>query len=491
MLRPTMRQLAATGGAVCAALLATAPPAIAAPELVSIGMRDVTVAVGHPGAVAGARLISADPVVLDDVVVTYDFSALAGLAEVVAPAGAACSLVDTAILACTRDQVRLGSAPIGGQFDVVIRAVAGAGVGEGPLQIGVRAAGLPFVSGVSWVRVGTGVDLVAGPSTELTRRPGEAFTLPLTVDVAGETAVEEPSVYFTETHAFRATRKFNNCLYVEDRLRNCWFAGTFTPGAHYSAVWPFLLGADTAAPGTKRLEATWFTAAEAADYESFLAGHGYSGGEPGTDGELVLTGELELRAADQADVVPSNNRSTLSVAVTGRNDADLVATGAAVRGAVGDRRSVPVGVRNDGPATAERPGGDVAMVEVTIPPGTTATAVPPECAPLTDPAAAGLAGAAAYGCRPGSLVHTGFTVEFVFELRIDRAGPADGVVRLTGAGDPDATNDRAAITVNHTAPAAGGRLPITGAPAGTLAALGALLVVAGVSAVVLARTRAY
>jgi hypothetical protein len=312
----------------------------------------------------------------------------------------------------------------------------------------------------------------------------------LTVDVAGRTAVEEPSVYFTETHAFRATRKFNNCLYVEDRLRNCWFAGTFTPGATYSAVWPFLLGPDTAAPGTKRLEATWLTAAEAADYESFLAGHGYSGGEPGTDGELVLTGELELRAADQADVVPSNNRSTLSVAVTGRNDADLVAAGAAVRGGVGDRRSVPVGVRNDGPATAERPGADVAMVEVTIPPGTTATAVPPECAPLADPAAAGLAGAPAYGCRPGSLVRTGFTVEFAFELRIDRAGPSDGVVRLTGAGDPDPANDQAAITVNRTAPAAHGRLPITGAPAGTLAVLGALLVVAGVSAVVLTRTRA-
>ncbi len=373
---------------------------------------------------------------------------------------------------------------------MVIRAVAGAEVGEGPLQIGVQAAGLAFVSAASWVRVGDSVDLVAGPSTELTRRPGEAFTLPLTVDVAGKTAVEQPSVYFTETYAFRATRKFNNCLYVEDRLRNCWFDGTFTPGATYSAVWPFLLGADTAAPGTKRLEATWFTAAEAADYESFLAGHGYSGGEPGTDGELVLTGELELRAADQADIVPSNNRSTLSVTVTGRNDADLVATGAAVRGAVGDRRSVAVGVRNDGPATAERPGGDVATVEVTIPRGTTVTAAPPDCAPLADPAATGLAGAPAYGCRPGPLVHTGFTVEFVFELRIDRARPADGAVRLTGAGDRDATNDRAAIRVNHPAPAAHGRLPITGAPAGTLAALGALLVLAGVSALVLARTRA-
>ncbi|GIF65236.1 hypothetical protein Ais01nite_32710 [Asanoa ishikariensis] len=484
-----LRQLAAIGGVVCAALLAAPPPAFAAPESVAIGMRDVTVADGHPGVLAGVTLISADPAVLDDVVVSYDFSALAGLVEVVAPAGASCSLTDPTILACTRDQLRLGSAPLAGQFDVVVRAVDGAGLGDGPLQLGVRAAGLPFVSATSWVKVGTGVDLVAGPSTELTRRPGEPFTLPLTVEVAGPTAVERPSVYFTETHAFRATRKFNNCLYVLDRLRNCWFEGTFTPGASYSAVWPFLLGADTAAPGTKRTEATWLTAAEAADYESFLAGHGYSGGEPGTDGELVLTGELGLRPADQADIEPSNNRSTLSVTVTGRNDADLAAVGAAVRGAAGELRSVTVGVRNDGPATAERSGGDVAVVEVTIPPGTTATAVPPDCAPLTDPEAPGLAGATAYRCRPGSLVQPAFTVGFVFELRVDRANPADGAVRLIGADDPDATNDRAAITVNRAVPPADGPLPITGAPAGTLAALGALLVVVGMITIVLARPR--
>ncbi|MEV4536792.1 hypothetical protein AB0J82_23705 [Asanoa sp. NPDC049518] len=486
-----MRQLAAVGGAVCAALLTAPPPAFAAPEALAISMRDVTVAEGHPGVLASATLISSEPAVLDDVVVTYDFSALAGLVEVVAPAGASCSLTDPTILACTRDQIRLGSAPLTGQFDVVVRAVDDAGVGDGPLQLGVQAAGLPLVSSSSWVRVGTGVDLVAGPSTELTRSPGQSFTLPLTVDVAGTTAVERPSVYFTETYAIRAARKFNNCLYVEDRLRNCWFEGTFTPGASYSAVWPFVLGADTAAPGTKRTEATWLTAAEAADYESFLAGHGYSGGEPGTDGELVLTGELGLRPADQADTEPSNNRSTLSVTVTGRNDADLAAIGAAVRGAAGEQRSVTVGVRDDGPAAAERPGGDVAVVEVTIPPGTTALAVSPECAPLADPDVPGLPGAAVYRCHPGSLLRPDSSVEFGFELRFDRAEPADGSVRLVDVDDPDATNDRAAITVNRTtAPPADGSLPITGAPAGALAALGVSLVVVGVITVFLARARA-
>ncbi|MDG4822312.1 hypothetical protein O7635_10660 [Asanoa sp. WMMD1127] len=496
MLRRLIRRLVAVGGAAGAALALTTAPAIAAPEIVSLSMRDITLADGHPGMVASATLISAQPVVLDDVVVTYDFGAVADLVEVVAPAGADCSLVDKTVLACHRDQVRLGSAPLVGQFDVLVRAVDGAALGEGPLQLGVEAAGLPFVSAGSWVRVGAGVDLVAGPSTALTRRPGESFTLPLKVDVAGTVAVERPSVYFTETYAFRATRKFTNCLYVLDHIRNCWFDGTFTPGAAYTAVLPFLLGADTAAPGTKGLEATWFTAAEAADYESFLAGHGYSGGEPGTEGELTLTGELEL-LADQADTVPHNNRTGLSVTVAGHNGIDLAALGAAVRGAVGERRPVTVGVRNLGPAAAEQPGGDVATVEVTIPPGTTATAVPPECAPPGDPVAAGVPGAAAYHCKPGALLYPDTSLEFSFELRIDRARPADGAIRLTGAGTGGAGNDRAAITVNDPAtgtdtapPVAGGRLPITGAPASALLGLGALLILGGLTAVVLARTRA-
>ncbi|GAA1848959.1 hypothetical protein [Asanoa iriomotensis] len=491
MRRCVIRQLAAGCGAVLAAVLLAAPPALAAPEDIAINMRDVTVAVGHPGVVAGATLISASPVALDDVVVTYDFSALVGVAEVVAPG---CALVDTTILGCARDEVRLGSAPLPGQFDVVVRAVDGAKVGEGPLQVGVSAAGRRPVFSNSWVRVGAGVDLVAGPGTELTRRPGEAFTFPLRVDVAGTTAVEKPNIYFTEVYAFRATRKFSNCLYVEDRIRNCWFDATFPPGAGYTAVLPFALGTDTAAPGTKSVEALWLTAAEAEDYETFLTGHGYNGGELGTDGELTLVPELTLRAATQADTVPANNRSTLSVAVTGQNGLDLAASGAAVHGAVGARVPALVGFRNHGPAAAEHLGGDVATVEVTIPPGTTATAVSPECAPLTDPAADGAPGAPAYRCRPGPLVRADFIVEFTFELRIDRAQPADGGVRLTGTEDLDATNDQAAITVNRAIttppPAAARGLPITGAPAGLLAGLGTIMIVVGACAVVLARTRA-
>ncbi|GIF75359.1 hypothetical protein [Asanoa siamensis] len=484
MPRSVTGQLAAVCGAVGLALALGASPAFAAPEDIAVDLRDVTVAAGHPGVVASATLISSRPVVLDDVVVTYDFGAVARLIEVVP--SASCSLVDTTIVACTRDQVRLGSAPVSDLFDVVIRAGAAGRVGEGPLQVGVSAAGLDPVFTGSWVRVGDPVDLVAGPSTALSRRPGETFTLPLRVEVAGATAVERPSVFFSDTYAFRSTRKFSNCLYVEDRIRHCWFDETFPPGAAYTAVLPFRLGPDTAAPSTKKLDALWLTAAEAEDYESFLAGHGYSGGEPGTDGELTLTGELQLKADSQADTEPSNNRGGLTVTVTGRNGLDLAAVGAATRGEVGQRRPVLVGLRNLGPAAAEQP---VAMVDVTIPPGTTATGVPPECAPPTDPRAAGVPGAPVYRCRPGLLVHPGLTVGFDFELRIDRAGPTEGSVRLTGASDLDAANNVAAITVNRAPPPAADRLPITGAPADVLAALGALMIIVGACAVALARAR--
>ena len=76
----------------------------------------------------------------------------------------------------------------------------------------------------------------------------------------------------------------------------------------------FLLGADTAAPGTKRLEATWLTAAEAVDHESFLAGHGYSGGEPGTEAvtcpDCGGTGEIRrIRQSLLGPVVPAVSRA--------------------------------------------------------------------------------------------------------------------------------------------------------------------------------------
>jgi hypothetical protein len=501
MLRRIARTLIAGCGAAAAAIVIAPPPAVAAPELVAAAMRDVTVAIGGPGVVAGVTLISAEPVVLDDVVVTYDFSALAGVAEVVAPAGADCSLVDREILTCARDQLRLGPSPLPGQFDVVIRAAKGSTGGEGPLRLSVSSGDVGLTSSTaSWVRVGDGVDLVAGPSTTLSRGPGGSFALPLRVDVAGATAVDEPRVYFTDVYAFRATRKFNNCLYVLDRIRSCAFAGTFTPGASYTAVLPFLVGADTAAPTTRDLDATWFTAAEAEDYESFLAGHGYSGGEPGTEGDLPLTGVLALRALPpQADTVPSNNSSVLSVTVTGRNGLDLAAIGAAPRGPVGAVRSVTVGLRNSGPAALDDRNGAAVAVDVTIPPGTSATSVPGQCAPLVndvaDGADGGTPGAAAYRCRPDLPVYPDFTVGFPFDLRIDSAGRADGAVTVTGLDDLDATNNRAALVVNGPAdpapppPAAAG-LPRTGAPAGTLAGLGALLVLVGACAVVLARTRA-
>ncbi|GIF53202.1 hypothetical protein DFJ67_2477 [Asanoa ferruginea] len=503
MLRRIARTLIGGCGAAAAALVIAPPPAIAAPEIVAVAMRDVTVAIGGPGVVAGVTLISAESLVLDDVEVTYDFSALDGVAEVVAPAGSGCSLVDPLILTCTRDQLRLGASPLPGEFDVVIRAVDGTSGGEGPLQLNVSAGGVGLTSSTSsWVRVGDGVDLVAGPSTALSRAPGESFTLPLRVDVAGATAVNEPRIYFTDVYAFRATRKFNNCMYVLDRIRSCSFAGEFTPGATYTAVLPFQVGADTAAPTTRDLEATWFTAAEAEDYEAFLAGHGYSGGEPGTDGDLPLTGELALRDArplpPQADTEPSNNSTSVSVKVTGRNGTDLAAAGAAVRGPVGAVRSVSLGLHNSGPAALDDHNGAAVAVDITIPPGTTATAVPGECAPLVsgiaEPVNGGTPGAAAYRCRPDLPVYADFTAGFAFDLRIDRAGRTDGAVKVTGLDDGAAANNRAAIVVNGPTdpapPRGGGGLPITGAPAGTLAGLGALLILVGACAVVLTRTRA-
>jgi hypothetical protein len=503
MQRMIGRRLVAACGALGAGLVfAAAPAAAAAPDVVAVAMRDVTVAIDHPGVVAGLIVLSDQPLALDDVAVTYDFTELAGVAEVVAQSPA-CSLVDTTVLACRSDHLELGAQPLTGAFDVVVRAAKGSPGGEGGLEISFAARDVSSETASSWVRVGPGVDLVAGPSSELSRAPGETFALPLRVEVAGDTPVERPSVFFTDTYALRPTRTFTNCLYVEKRIQSCTFDDALPAGATYSAMMPFLVGADTAAPDTRSIEATWMTQAESEDFARFLSGHGYSGGEPGTEGELTLTGELALRSSVQADTEPRNNSSAVSVTVTGRNAYDVAAVGAQVRGEVGAVRPLTLGFHNAGPAALESAGADVALVDVTIPSGTTVTVAPPECAPLvdgvSDPFDGGAAGAAAYRCSPGSLVYPDFTVNFVFELRIDRARPAEGTILISGAGDRDAANNRAAIVVNGPTPtqnrpapppAATGSLPITGAPAGRAAGLGVLLIVVGASAVAVARRRA-
>ncbi|GAA1848974.1 hypothetical protein [Asanoa iriomotensis] len=176
-------------------------------------------------------------------------------------------------------------------------------------------------------------------------------------------------------------------------------------------------------------------------------------------------------------------------------DFDFVAQGARITGVVGDQAQVKLGFHNQGPATVDRrnSAGDVSVVDIALPKGTTAVTVPAECQP-------GAAGA--YRCSPGPVATSGQTITFPFVLRIDSAEVAPGSVTInvrcqcdSDNVDANAGNDTAPIevvvnTVVATS-AAGGGLPISGGAAGVILGAGGLLLLAGVvGAVVAGRRRA-
>ncbi|HTF09595.1 MAG TPA: hypothetical protein VK659_15615, partial [Asanoa sp.] len=190
----------------------------------------------------------------------------------------------------------------------------------------------------------------------------------------------------------------------------------------------------------------------------------------GAVGALLATGVAPAAAA-----VPTGNF-------------DFRALGARIKGAVGDQAEIKIGFRNDGPAAPDRSdtGTPVTIVDVTMPKGTTAVAVPADCQPHANP------GATIYRCEPGPVVAVGQTITFPFTMRIDAADAEGGSVRINvrckcdgETTDLNSGNDTAPIEINVT----GGGLRLTGAAWGLIVGGGGLLLVAGAVASVIAWSR--
>jgi hypothetical protein len=515
------RWLAGIG--VAGALVATATPAAAAAPQASLGVYflDSTIAADGPGISDSPILYGSEPLVLHDVKVTYDFSALAGKVKVVAK--------DSGIEQCTPDgPTRLVCAfpaeleqvidvdewGSSGYFSVLMTPQPGVKDGaEGTLKVSFGAAGFDTVTHQARVRIGEGVDLAAGAGAEVSSQPGGKFTAPLTVRNTGGTTVKGTNVVFYNDYAIRADKHFSNCTYVDDELRSCHFDTPLTAGKSYTATLPYTLGADTYAPGGAYGEISWLTAAEFEDFTAYLATQGVDVGKPGTDGELTLTEVNALKAqAVQADTDPSNNWSSLSVTVTGKNGTDLAAIGASITGTAGKVVPATLGFQNNGPASLDssRGGGSITNVDIEVPAGTTAVTVPDVCVPRNgdepnweEP---GKPGAASYRCYPDSFIAVGEKRTVDFEFRIDQViADAAGKVTINPecacegfTDDLNPANDVAKILVNPTGDdgagnggggGAGGGLPITGASAGLMAGVGILLLAAGAVGYVLARRR--
>ncbi|TCB93468.1 LPXTG cell wall anchor domain-containing protein [Micromonospora zingiberis] len=514
--RSTRRWLAGLG--VAGTLVAaSASPASAEEPKISLGVYfgDNTIAAGSPGKIDSPIIFASSTVVVRDLTIRYDFTDLAGVATFTPESSADwCNSPEANVLVCTDPfELEIYESGFGGRFPVVIAPTNEAKDGdEGTVKVSLSAAGFAPASYDARVRVGEGVDLAAGESVERAAGPGKSFTAPLVVSNAGGTVAKGATAFFFNDYGIQADQRYSNCTYVEAQLRSCHFAGDLTPGVSYAAELAYRVAKDAFAPGYDHGEVVWMTPAEADDFAKYLKEWGVTAGEPGTAGELKLTGaEPRISARGfQADTEPYNNWSSLAVTVTGKNSTDLAAIGDKVSGAEGAEVLATVGFRNNGPATLDngRSGSSVTHLAIEIPKGTSAVKVPQACAPVNNKdewGEPGEPGGRTYRCFPSWFIKAGDEETFEFGLRIDKVTPnAAGKVKVNVPcncdggfyADLNPANDTAKIIVNPTRGqddggqgGDGGMLPITGANTALIAGVGGLLLAAGAAGFVLTRRR--
>lgn len=151
--------------------------------------------------------------------------------------------------------------------------------------------------------------------------------------------------------------------------------------------------------------------------------------------------------------------SNRRLALTADSSADLVAVGEDTEALAGDRQSVTVKLRNDGPGWIQnQDSDDQTALMVQIPPGTVAAEVPDECAPfgIDGPSGpAGTPGRAKYVCWPADhTLDVDESLSFTFMLDInDDAKTTTGEVKATSvhdihpAFDRNPANDKAQIRI--------------------------------------------
>ncbi|WFE37746.1 LPXTG cell wall anchor domain-containing protein [Micromonospora sp. WMMD998] len=519
MLSNSTRRWLAGLGVAGAFVAASATPAFAAAPQVELGLyfSDTTIATNSDGKIGDSRIFSTAPTVLHDVAVRYDFSDLADKVTVGEESGSDCTTPSKYVLLCTSffdvEVYEWGST---GFFDVQLKTTSKAKDGDaGTLKVTMTAAGYEPVSHSAKIRVGEGVDLAAGPETKTSAAPGSAFTTAATVSNAGETTAKGAVAVFYNDYGLNAAKHFSNCTYVGDELRTCTFDEELPAGSSFTASLPYVLGVDTYAPSSKYGEIIWMTPAEFEDFQQDVGFNQATIGQPGTDGELVLTPVPGKATAQgfQADRRPENNGTIFTVTATGKNGTDLEALGTSVTGTAGATVKAPFGLRNNGPATLDynRAGSSVTYLSFDVPQGTTAVAVPENCITRNGDqwGEPGEPGQRHYFCYFDSVLKAGDSAMLDFSLRIDKViANATGPVKINVTCQCDGgftrdlkpANDTAEVVVNA-APGGegghagggqegdGGSLPITGSNTALIAGVGVLLLAAGFGGYVVSRRR--
>jgi LPXTG-motif cell wall-anchored protein len=404
----------------------------------------------------------------------------------VLPAGCdahACTVGDLAPGAKKRYTFTLtltAAAELTSTFDITVGGADGALDLDTPLTV-VRAKG--------------GVDIALAPIDDMKLDRGQSANVPILVRNDGSEEVSGVGVFMIVQSGLQALSAYRNCQAdseAEIGIVVCLFDQKLPAGSTFTvpSETPIKVkvAADAGGPYNYGAVALAVGVTEE-DLSSLAAKSGPT---------LRLQSVKSAKAADDDegdDLNPDDNLADFTVAV-GKSAADSAAVGATFSGAVGDKATVRVGVRNLGPTALIPPSLQwFQTVRVTIPTGIDLTKVDELCAPgavtsIFDVKESGVVQGRVYTCFVLTRLTKGATTTFSFTGKIaDGTHGTGSAVVDGGVQDTNAANDKAGITVKLTAGGGGGGLPITGAPTAWLALGGAALLLLGAAAFGLARRR--
>ncbi|MEU8524132.1 peptidase, partial [Streptomyces sp. NPDC048629] len=482
-MRRLFSALASVGLAATAAGLAVTPAQAEPNEFELLGPAEVSVWPQTPG---GTPKPSESDIMLHwdtggdegmesgQATITYDFSALAGVATAeVQNAPAFPCTVTGAKVVCERDVVWGGYEKVA---RLKLTAADGAAVGA-TADVKVTGQLVTAHATETFAPLTTKVT-VGGPDLALKElplksglKPGASQALPVTFANVGTTKVDGALLTMFRTPGLEIPERYSNCEYgkapeavwqgFEKVL--CTLDGPYEPGAEYTLEQPLSLKA--AADGLYER----FTYRIGIDDPAERAEQRGAGTfTKGTGPALTVKKKSVAPLAAELDLRNNQYSADLDVDST----ADFVARGASVeKAAAGEKLTLAVGFRNEGPARVDRRRGveGIAKVDVEMPRGVKVTAVPAQCVATE--------ANRRYVCDVPPVVENGAERTLPFEVKVTKViEDATGKITVRhadGAGkkpafDPDPADNTAAIVLNGTAPAAttGGGVVTGGVPGG-------------------------
>jgi hypothetical protein len=430
------------------------------------------------------------PVVAHGVTVTIDASAATTAFTVDLPGAAQGCVVTGTIAECTIAEL----APSAGRKYTVDLGPGADRYGEGRITVTTTATGMPGEETQETIlqRAEPGVDMVIAGIDDMLLKPGQSAPVPVAVKNEGDASADGTVLIIGAMPYIETPNPYSNCERFEDfEALYCFFDSPLPPGEVFTIdpSTPLTVTVAADAPGPYDYSAFVGVGPVSSVEEDFAAKVAKKKGP-----ELKLVPLVSAAAEELNDF---DNFTDFEVTVP-RTVADSAAVGATIAGAVGDTRTIEVGIRNNGPADTLMASQEWALsAYVVLPEDVEPLKVDDNCVPTGDNGpeweSFGKVDGSDYVCYPAGPVDKGATTGFAFTVKITGSRDNEGAIYVDGgAQDDNDSNTVASIPLKvsgGTGGGDGGSLPITGAPAAMIAGGGALLLIGGAAAFVVARRR--